>query len=301
MAVKTSPALLAAMLTIAASAGATFAQDAATTTPLPQAAANAVEGAATAASDAANAAADAANAATEAAANATTEAAGAAADAAGAAADAAAGAVQDAAAAVAGEAPATTEATTATETPAADGTAAAPAETAPAEGEGTEPQPGSSYTRATHGDWTMRCIHTASNTDPCELYQLMKDSNGTAVAELSLIPLEGQRGVAAGATAVAPLETDLMHGLTMQIDSGKKNAYPFAVCTPVGCVSRIGLTNEELTAMKRGNKATVTLLPFGAPEDQAVDLSLSLTGFTAGYDALAAYAAELRAGAAAAN
>ena len=38
--------------------------------------------------------------------------------------------------------------------------------------------------------------------------------------------------------------------------------------------------------MKKGNTATVSLLPFGAPKDQLVSLNLSLTGFTAGMDAL---------------
>ena len=73
----------------------------------------------------------------------------------------------------------------------------------------------------------------------------------------------------------------------LQIDSGKNNRYPFMVCAPIGCVSRIGMTQAELDSLKRGNKATVSLLPFGGTmEKNLVQLNVSLSGFTAGFDEL---------------
>ncbi|WP_299360112.1 invasion associated locus B family protein [uncultured Paracoccus sp.] len=150
-----------------------------------------------------------------------------------------------------------------------------------------EPRPGTYYTQSTHGDWTLRCMKAAEGQDPCELYQLMKDDQGSAVAEVSVIPFTGE--AAAILNFVAPLETDLGAGLGLQIDAGQAAKYPFMVCAPIGCISRIGMTSDELAAFKRGNAATVTLLPFGGnPDQNTVRLSLSLTGFTAGFDALAA-------------
>lgn len=187
-------------------------------------------------------------------------------------------------AAAAETAPATTApATTAPST--AEPAAAAPA---PAEAD-AEPAVGSYYVKSTQQDWTLRCIKADQGQDPCELYQLMKDSDGNSVAELTLIPLTNGN-VAAGATLVAPLETDLIEGLGFAVDGAKPHGYPFSFCAPVGCVSRMGFTAAELAGLKRGNKATVTLLPFGGDPKKPVQLSLSLSGFTAAYDELSAYA-----------
>lgn len=182
----------------------------------------------------------------------------------------------------------------ATETPAAEDSAApATGEAAPAEeaaAEPDEPKVGSYYVKTTHQDWTLRCIKADGGKDPCELYQLMKDGDGNSVAEMTLIPLKNGN-VAAGATLVAPLETDLIEGLGFSVDSGKPRGYPFSFCAPVGCVSRMGFTADELSGLKRGGKASVSLLPFGGDPKKPVQLSLSLSGFTAAFDELAAYAA----------
>lgn len=162
--------------------------------------------------------------------------------------------------------------------------AAAPADAAP--------QVGQYYVKATNNDWTTRCLKADQGKEPCELYQLMKDAEGNSVAELTLIPLRNSDEVAAGATLVAPLETDLIQGLGLAVGSAEPRGYPFSFCAPVGCVSRIGFTKAELDTLKRGNEATVTLLPFGGDRENPVQLKLSLAGFTAAFDALSAYADE---------
>jgi len=183
-----------------------------------------------------------------------------------------------------GEAPATEEAA-----PAAD---AASTNTeyptgqevgAPADG------PGSSYTAASFEAWEQKCVRTESGVDPCQLYLLLKDKDGGSVAEFTMFNLpKGSQGPAvAGATFVAPLETLLPAGMTLQIDGGKGKVYPFTFCTGIGCVARIGFTAEEVTALKSGGNAVITIVPFVAPEEK-VELALSLKGFTAGYDAVAA-------------
>ena len=189
-----------------------------------------------------------------------------------------------AAAPAATPAPAAEPAAPAASAPAA--TTEAPAATATAPAANGEPQVGQTYAKSTQGDWTLRCMKTQNGKDPCELYQLLKDKDGASVAEASVLPMTGQ--VAAVITFVSPLETDLQAGLGLQIDQGKAARYPFMLCAPVGCISRIGLTDAELAPMKKGNTASVTLLPFGAPKDQMVGLNLSLKGFTAGMDALVA-------------
>lgn len=158
----------------------------------------------------------------------------------------------------------------------------------------SEPQVGQYYAKTTHSDWTIRCVKTDQGVDPCELYQLLRDDEGNSVAEMTLIPLRNSE-VAAGATLVAPLETDLLHGIGFGIDNAEARGYPFALCAPIGCVSRMGFTAAELNSLKRGNSVKVTLLPFGGDPNQPVQLDLSLTGFTAAFDELAVYAAEAQA------
>ena len=147
----------------------------------------------------------------------------------------------------------------------------------------TEPQVGQTYIQEKNGDWEMRCIRTEEGEDPCQMYQLMTDSEGTPVAEISIFRLpEGGRAVA-GATIIVPLETSLPEQLTMRVDAGQARRYPFAFCNTIGCYSRVGLVQEEVNAFRRGNAATVTIVPALAP-DQKVELNLSLSGFTASYD-----------------
>lgn len=174
----------------------------------------------------------------------------------------------------AAEAPATAAEAPAAATPAAE-TPAAPA----------EPQLGQPYARETHGDWTLRCMKTESGADPCELYQLLKDAEDSPVAEASVIPMSGGK-VEAVITFVAPLETDLSLGLGLQVDAGEDARYPFMLCARVGCISRIGLEAAQLDPLKRGKAATVSVLPFGVPKEEMVKLPLSLSGFTAGMNAL---------------
>lgn len=166
---------------------------------------------------------------------------------------------------------------------------------------------GSTYTAANFEAWEQKCVRTESGIDPCQLYLLLKGADGNSVAEFTMFNLpKGTEGPAvAGATFIAPLETFLPAGMMLQIDGGKGKMYPFTFCAQIGCIARIGFTAEEVVAMKSGANATITIVPFVAP-DEKVELTMSLKGFTAGLDAVIAAndkadAAATAAGAAAAT
>jgi invasion protein IalB len=144
---------------------------------------------------------------------------------------------------------------------------------------------GMPYVAGEFVDWQMRCIRTPDGDDPCQLYQLLRDDEGNSVAEISVFGLPAGQAAAAGATIITPLETLLTAQLTMVIDNGTPRRYPFTWCAAIGCVARIGLTGEEITAMQRGVRARVTIVPVAAP-DQPVSLNVSLRGFTAGLAAV---------------
>ena len=147
--------------------------------------------------------------------------------------------------------------------------------------------PGAPYTVAKFEAWEQRCVKGDAGIETCQLYMLLKDASGVATAEFALFGLPaGSEGPAvAGATFIAPLETLLTTGMSLQIDGGEAKAYPFSVCTQIGCVARLGFTAEEVQALKNGANATITVVPYVAP-DQRVDLTLSLAGITAGLAAV---------------
>ena len=110
--------------------------------------------------------------------------------------------------------------------------------------------PGAPYTVANFEAWEQRCVKGETGIETCQLYMLLKDASGAATAEFALFGLPaGSEGPAvAGATFIAPLETLLTAGMALQIDGGEPKAYPFSVCTQMGCVARLGFTAEEVQA-----------------------------------------------------
>jgi invasion protein IalB len=176
-----------------------------------------------------------------------------------------------------------------------------PAAPAPADGGQAAPLPGGNlaigepvtgeagigepYIGEEFRDWLLRCVRTESGNDPCQLYQLLSDQQGNSVAEISVFPLPAGQQAEAGVTIITPLETLLTEQITMRVDEGQPKRYPFTFCAAVGCVSRIGLLAEEVESFRRGSVAQVRIVPAAAP-DQEVILNISLSGFTAGFQAL---------------
>ncbi|MFK7875223.1 MAG: invasion associated locus B family protein [Paracoccaceae bacterium] len=143
---------------------------------------------------------------------------------------------------------------------------------------------GTAYAKEAIGDWELRCLRTEDPAnDPCQMYQLLKDQNDSPVAEVSIFRLINSGQAKAGATIIVPLETALQSQLTISVDGNKAKRYPFAFCNTLGCYARIGLTEDDVSAYKRGNAAQLTIVPAMAP-DQKVNLAMSLSGFTKSFD-----------------
>ncbi|WP_027258923.1 invasion associated locus B family protein [Leisingera aquimarina] len=146
------------------------------------------------------------------------------------------------------------------------------------------PRAGDRYSKETHGDWDLACIKTDSGTDPCSLLQVLAGPQGNPIAEVSLFRIDQQGGQAvAGATVIVPLETLLPAALTISIDGAPAKRYNYSFCNQLGCVAQIGLTQGDIDAFRKGKEAVLSLRPAPAP-DQVVQMKLSLSGFTAGFD-----------------
>ena len=171
-----------------------------------------------------------------------------------------------------------------------------PPEPAPAEqpaatdlstGQAAQPPAPEPYVKETYGGWQLRCLRMEDGSDPCEIYQLLKDAEGNSVAEISMIALPDGGEVVAGATVVVPLETLLTPQLRIAVDGAKPKVYPYTFCATVGCFARIGFTADEVEGLKKGAKATVSVVPERAP-DQVVSVDISLKGFTDAFEAVKA-------------
>ena len=187
-------------------------------------------------------------------------------------------------------APAFAQETTPAPAPDTETTAPAPADAAAAAPQAAAPTGngvGEPYVSETFEAWELRCVRTEDGSDPCQLYQLLKDKEtAKPVAEISLLALPEGGEAVAGATIIVPLETLLTQQLNITVDKGKTKRYPFTFCAEVGCVARVGFTQEDIDGFKKGNVAVVSVVPVAAP-DRTVDVEISLKGFTAGLDAVA--------------
>ena len=151
-------------------------------------------------------------------------------------------------------------------------------------GEPAGPAVGQAYILQEFGDWAMRCIRAPEGeADPCNMYQLLSDDQGNAIAEFNFFRLPEGSTAVAGATVVVPLETLLTEQLTLSVDGQNARRYPFRFCNQGGCIARLGFTQAEIDQFKRGAEGTVRLVHAANPSNEIL-LKLSLTGFTAGFE-----------------
>jgi invasion protein IalB len=151
-------------------------------------------------------------------------------------------------------------------------------------GREVQPDEEESYIKETFEDWQLKCFRTGGDEDLCQMYQLLTEEGGNPVAEFSLYKLANAGNVVAGATIAAPLGTLLSEEIKLSVDGGRSKSYAFSFCTMGGCFARIGLTEPEVEALKRGVTATLEIVPAQAP-DQTVTIEASLSGFTDAYEA----------------
>lgn len=146
---------------------------------------------------------------------------------------------------------------------------------------------GDLYLAGTFELWEQRCVKTEDGSDPCRLYQLLTTPDGNPTAEISIFNLPAGSQAEAGAAILVPLDTLLSANLAFVVDANRPQFYPYTVCGIDGCVARVGFSADQVKQMKSGAVATLTIVPAGAP-DQKVEVSMSLKGFTAGYEAVKA-------------
>lgn len=146
------------------------------------------------------------------------------------------------------------------------------------------PQVGEGYIREEHGDWQLQCVKLEDGAEePCQMYQLLRGAENNPVAEVVIEKLPSGNKVAAGATIAVPHGTALSKDLRIAVDGAQGKVYRYAFCDAASCYARIGLLPDDVNQFKKGNAAKVVIFPFES-QDKPVELTLSLSGFTAAYE-----------------
>ena len=128
-------------------------------------------------------------------------------------------------------------------------------------------------------DWNLKCIEPIDSIERCEANQIIFNQKQQPVAEISIFKLPKGQIAAAAATIIVPLETALNEGLVLEMQDLEPKKYQFKFCNSIGCYSQIGLTIEELEALKSKGKASIFLKHLSSGDQQIV-IPISLFGFT---------------------
>ena len=151
----------------------------------------------------------------------------------------------------------------------------------------SKPAIGEGYLREKYGEWELRCIKAEVMKDEeCRVFNFLVDQDGNTIAQLDMQFLSKGGKAVAGVDIATPLGSLLTAQVVLKIDAGKAKRYPYTWCDQQGCYARFGMKQEEIDAMKRGAKANVTILSVASP-DQPLSMDLSLSGFTAVWNAIA--------------
>lgn len=146
---------------------------------------------------------------------------------------------------------------------------------------------GKTYLKDTYRAWEIRCLQLEAGGERCQMFQQLNESPGNPVAEVNIFAMPADQGAAAGGVIIVPLETLLTSELTLEISGLQRKRYPFAWCTSVGCLARIAITPDELSALMSETLATITIVPITTPTTR-MSLPVSLLGFTAAFNAMQA-------------
>lgn len=133
------------------------------------------------------------------------------------------------------------------------------------------------------GSWTVNC---EDGGKVCHIAQrLVSKQDDRTLISVGIGKVHGPNGATASQMIiVVPLGILLPQGLTLQVDQGQAVKLPFLQCVPHGCRTVVTLEAEGLQKLQAGSEAKFT---YFLPNGQPMTLPISLSGFTAGYNAVA--------------
>ncbi|MGB0498835.1 MAG: invasion associated locus B family protein, partial [Rubricella sp.] len=136
--------------------------------------------------------------------------------------------------------------------------------------------------RETFGDWTVVCL---GESDFCSMRAVALNPEGSPGAQIDLVRLPRGGPALGGMTAIVPLVVLLNEGLVTVVDDGQPVVQDYDFCRQNGCLARFGLTEGQITEMRRGAVMGLVMSAVDVPQNPIV-MRLSLTGFTAAWNSM---------------
>ena len=140
-------------------------------------------------------------------------------------------------------------------------------------------------TQQIFGSWTLRCSAAAGAVKrDCMMFQnLVLKTGGQPVLQFGI----GMTPAGSPPTVLVslPLGIALPPGITIQIDDSTPATFPVERCEPDGCRAGMKLRENTVNQLAQGRQLHVT---FYDGARNPLKVSLSLDGFAAAYQALAA-------------
>jgi invasion protein IalB len=118
------------------------------------------------------------------------------------------------------------------------------------------------------------------DTDICNVQNIVFADTRQLVTGVSLIEVKGKVNRRVFQVAV-PTGRAIPPGVALQIDDGQAQKLNFAVCLPDRCIAEAPLTDDLVTAMKKGGDLTLSSINF---QNKPNPVKISLNGFTAAFD-----------------
>ncbi len=118
------------------------------------------------------------------------------------------------------------------------------------------------------------------DTDVCNVQNLLMADSGQLLTGVSLIEVKGKVNRKVFQVSV-PSGRLVPPGIGMQVDGGKAQKINYAICFPDRCIAEVGLTDNMVSAFKRGGELTLTSVNF---QNQPNPIKISLKGFTDAFD-----------------
>lgn len=134
-------------------------------------------------------------------------------------------------------------------------------------------------------DWTARCETVkGAEQETCYIFQrLVSKKDEQYVQVLHVLVGYVTADNKPGMFATVPLGVSLPQGVQMSVDGGDAVRFGYNQCSRQGCLGALALSDELIARMKAGKQALIT---FYSGAQQPLSLSISLQGFTAGFNAL---------------
>lgn len=135
-------------------------------------------------------------------------------------------------------------------------------------------------------DWTARCdTPPGASEQICSLEQIVFSDDGKRpMLRAAAGYLEQPGGVFEPAIlTTVPLMVALQPGLAVSVDGDDAFIADFHHCSPEGCVAGLPLDERVMGAFQRGADAEIRVVTI---DGTTLKLTVSLRGFSAGFDAL---------------